>query len=275
MEAQENKNVELARKALLMGVKDETFNCEAGSYSSGTCGDGYVTESTIEITKDQLMYLLYNAVQHKEVFHDIAMLPFDMSDELENLGYECSWPDGGAHCIVTDAIPEELKDLAEQLDEFDEDNEEELSDVREQLNNVSSGIYTFRGDVMANSGYMFEEDTELEVRLTADEALGLLYGYSENLEAFRGICRRKLDENFVMDKLDDSGEADQHDHFDYSGSCDEFDIYAKAWDTLICKILDGKITEDELPGWVDYFSDLENLRDENDIESWYEETHGN
>lgn len=271
MEAKDNKNVELARKALMMGVKAESFGCNVGCYEGGKCGNDFATYEEIEISKDQLMYLLNQSIGHDEVFEGIAMLPFDLDEELDSLAYEASWPNGGARVVVRDAIPEELKELADRLDEFDEDDMEELNDVREQLNDVSGGSYTFMGDVVDGSfDYYFAEDAEFSVNLEASEALGLLYGYSGNLKAFRGICRNKLDEDYVSEKINASGEADNYDCYSYSGTCDEYERYAEAWGTLIGKILNGDISEEDLPGWVEFFDDKNHIRDCEDIETWHD-----
>ena len=263
------EKVRIARKALLEGVKPMTFRCEVGYYGGGACGEDYCTESEFEISRDELMYVLNSRIGFNEVFEDVPMMIFDVDSELSDLAYDCSWPEGDPIIAVLDSVPIELQDLVDRINNVDPDDEEEYEDLRSELENLSDGSYTFRINVTdASFSYMFAEEEEYEVRLTAAEARGMVYAQVVEDELFSGLKCNCISESDIEEKLEKLNVAAEFDNLSYSGSSNELDAYVDAWKELISLILRGDISEEQLPEWLAYFDDF---RENGDcgIEDWH------
>ena len=118
--------------------------------------------------------------------------------------------------------------------------------------------------------YNFADGVGESIRLTRDEALGLLHERHDLDEVFDGICDEYTDEDFINEKARALGLADEYDNFSYSGECEALGHYLEAWGYVIDHIFSGDITEDNLDSWMGYF-DSEFSDYDMDIEEWMEE----
>lgn len=265
------EKVRIARKALLEGVKPMTFRCVVRCCGEGVCDGVYCTDSELEIARDEMMYVLNSRIGHNEVFEDVAMMPFEVDQVLSDLAYECSWPNGDPYVTVADPVPNELQDLLYRIEDADPDDEEEYEELRSELQNLSDDLYTFRISVTDATGdYLFAEEEDYAVRLTAAEARGLIYGQVEDDELFRGMKCVCIGEEDIEAKLAALNVIENFDNLDYSGDSEELDAYVKAWEDLIVKILHGEIAEGKLPEWLQYFDDFEDNCDST-IEEWHDD----
>ena len=105
--------------------------------------------------------------------------------------------------------------------------------------------------------------------MTAQEAIGLLYGEYDLKEVFEGLCENALYEDFIEDKAEAMDFAGGYDYYTYGGECEGIEECVDAWIYVIESILSGEITEETLDSWKEYFDDPDNYA--YDIEDWYED----
>ena len=259
--------IALAKKAL-ESVHGMSFNCMVGSYEGGACGDGYSDYYDLELSREQVLYLIH-CPQWDEVFAGLEMEPAEVEDTLNKMAYEMSWPDGGPRAYVKECIPDELKELSERLNNLDADDAKAVEEIRSQLKAIQDGEFTFRFDIYGGGyDYCFAENVEESLKLTGDEARALLYCEHHIAKVFKGICSEGLGEDFINIKAEEADFADNYDHFSYTYHCDELDNFIDGWQTIMSKILSGDIDESSLGRWLKYFDDEDNF--EESIDSWEE-----
>ncbi len=151
-----------------------------------------------------------------------------------------------------------------------EENETGIEEIRERLESIAAGKYTFYFTVTDGTGtYYYSEDEEKEIELTAPQARGLLFS-SGREDLFEGLeFDKDIDEYFIESAADNLEISEESNTLHYSGECPGLDGYLDAWETLVSKILAEEIKEPELDGWLEFFDDSCNY--ESDIESWHED----
>lgn len=262
--------LELA-KSVINSIDDMTFTCNVWASTGGACGDGWNDCPDLEVSKEEILHLISNG-SDSELFKGVQTVKIDLDSKFANLAYEGAWPDGGPTARVKHPIPKELEELSNRISELDSDDKEAARTLMQELISIKEGEYTFIFDIMDGSHtYYFAECSEKKLYLNIDEALGLLWGYHQIDELFCAICVKELDEDDINDWADDANIADMSDNLQYGGSCEELDGYIQAMGTLLDKILDGSITEENLAEWMEYFDDNNNF--DEDIEEWYNDNH--
>lgn len=262
---------ELARKAI-ESIGWHSFHCRIYATEGGKCSDGWADYDELDLFPSQIRYLIKEQINKDELFEGIQTEEVDVEEIIVAKAVEGAWPDGGPRASVNDVIPDELSSLSEILESLTkgECDADTIDDVREKLRAIKDGNYTFHFTVAdADDYYYFDEDAEEKIPLTANEAIGLLYGQYDLDEVFEDICDEALDEDFINDKAEDMDFASEYDQFIYDGECEELDGFLDAWVCIIRKILSGDITEETLDSWMKYFDDSDNY--ESDICDWYED----
>lgn len=255
-------SIELAKKALkTIGTR---------SFSCWLYGGDWDTYEQLTMTEGELLYLINKEVGFDSAFEGFELVETDVESQINDMAREGAWPDGGPMARVNGVIPEELEDLSDDLEELDLDDEDAVNRMRERLKAIKGGDYTFSFDIVDGSySYYFAEDTEEEIHLTAEEVLGLLLGEHGDSPVFDGICSKAFDEDLINDKAEKAGFADEHDNVEVGGRCEAIDQFVTAWGTLLDKIAEEVVTEENLDLWLRYFDDDNNL--ETDIEEWVED----
>ena len=262
--------MELARK-VLDNIGWHSLHCSLYASEGGACGGGWDGDDELELSPEQICCLLKERMDREDLFEGIDTEEVDIDEEIESMAETGSWPEGGPHATVNDAIPDELAGLSEELDALaeGENDADSIKDIREKLRAIKDGNYTFHFTVVdAEDSYYFDENAEEKVPLTAKEAIGLLYGQYDLDEVFEGICDQALDEDFINDKAEEMGLANGYDDsFSYGGECGGLDGFLDAWVFILENILSGDITKQTLDSWTEYFDDPENY--ETDINDWH------
>ena len=262
--------MELARK-VLDNIGWHSLHCSLYASEGGACGGGWDGDDELELSPEQICCLLKERMDREDLFEGIDTEEVDIDEEIESMAETGSWPEGGPHATVNDAIPDELAGLSEELDALaeGENDADSIKVIREKLRAIKDGNYTFHFTVVdAEDSYYFDENAEEEVPLTAKEAIGLLYGQYDLDDVFEGICDQALDEDFINDKAEEMGLANGYDdRFSYGGECEGLDGFIDAWVFILENILSGDITEQTLDSWTEYFDDPENY--ETDINDWH------
>jgi len=264
--------IELARKALLDTIgTGVSFPCSLRGYSGGACGDGYTGDGELDLSREELLYLISDA---SEVFNGLEVKKVDVDGQLEEMAKEACWPDdnGGPSVFLSesDTVPSELKELAEMIDNHDEDDAEEVADLRARVAALQDGDYTFCVTIMETDYYFAENEAET-LHLTADQVRGFLknalYGADD---IFDGICDKELDEDDFSDLAKKAGIGSEYvdDYWSYSGECMYLEYYVEAWRTLISKIMSGEVDETNLNKWLAFFDRRDEW--ESGIESYVE-----
>lgn len=259
-------NIQLAKKAL-ENIQNECFRLGVSASTGAKCDDGWCDSLDLDLSKEQLLYLINERNGHNELFEGLSLEEVDVDSIITDMTMEAAWPDGGPAATVNDVIPNELSELSDELEALDETDKDAVKSIREKLHQITGGKYTFYFTVEA-SGYYFTEDAEESIELSAKEALGLLYGQHDLKEAFDGICEESYYEDIINDKADKLGFANDYDSFSYGGESEELEAYLNAWDYILDSIMSNEITEEDLGSWLEYFDDTDNY--ENDIVEWHE-----
>ena len=258
---------QLAKKALKR-VEDSSFDIEVFVSNNPRCGGGFDDCLELELSKEQLLYLISERNSEYDIFKGLKIEPFDLDALIKEMTMDAAWPEGGPSAEVNDVIPKELSELSEELGGLDKADEEAVRAMKEKLHQVSEGKYTFSFTVSA-SDYVYEEDAEESIELTEQEALGLLHGKHELEEVFGDICEKSYDAKLINSKANELGFAENYDDFFYSSDNEKLDGYLNAWDYILEAIMSEEIDEDDLDAWLDYFDDSENFV--SDIEEWFNE----
>lgn len=259
--------IELARKAL-DNVQDECFTASVYASEGGKCDGGWDGSEELYLSRQQLLSLIRSSVDAPGLFEGMTLEDVDVDGLIADMAVEAAWPDGEPEATVKDAIPDELSELDEALDSLDTDDEEEVETIRKQLKEVAAGTYTFWFTI-GTPDYDYADDVKAKIKLTSEQALGLLRGRHDLDTVFDGICDKCYDEDLVNAKARSEGIADEYDSFSYGGESEELNGWLDAWSYILHSILSGDITEDELDSWLEYFDDSDNY--EMEISDWYEE----
>lgn len=265
--------IELAKETLKR-IDSRTFTCYLYATTCGPCADGYDSDAEIELSKEEILYLLRDRMANRTLFRDIKTVKVNLEKIYAEMAIEAAWPDGGPGAHVDDVIPDELKGLSEKLAELDESDANAISVLKHELSGISDGDYTFHFAVVDGSyTYYFAEDVEETIYLKRNEVLQLLHGrYSSNV-VLKGLCKKTLDEDFINGKAETLGFAEDYDNFYYDGPSESLESFLGAWEYIIDGILSGDITEETLPEWLDYFDNPD--VDEMGISEWFEEKENN
>lgn len=259
--------IELAKKAL-DNIQDECFFANVYASEGGTCGGGWDDSEELNLSRKQLLSLIRSRIDASELFEGMTLEDVDVDDLIADMAMEAAWPDGGPEVTVNDAIPDELSELDKALDNLDMDDAEEVETIRKQLKEVAADTYTFWFTIEAPD-YCFADDVKAEIKLTSEQALGLLRGRHDFDTLFDGICDKCYDEDLVNAKARSKGIADEYDSFTYGGESEGLEGWLEAWSYILDSILSGDITENEVDSWLEYFDDSDNY--EMEISDWYEE----
>lgn len=258
--------IELAQK-VLSNIEEESFDCFIYASQGGKCCDGWGDTIPFDLTAPQLRYLIANRSNDSRLMDSLEVEEISIEEKIIDLAIAGAWPDGGPMPSVENVIPKELEELNSKLEDLDEDDLESILEMREELEQVEDGSYTFTFSIVDGSKcYTFAEEVELEIELTKQEALGLLYGENPIDTVFEGICDTPLDDDLVNAKADAMNIADDYDNFSYGGNCETLEAYLDAWDYIISHILIGEITEEKVESWLEYFKDSSNY--EIEIDDW-------
>ena len=260
-------NIDFAKK-VLENIHEKSFRLDVSASTGGKCSDGWCDTLELFLDRPQLLYLLHDKCGVDELFEGQSLEEVDVDSMISDMTMEAAWPDGGPAAWVNDVIPDELSELAEELDSLNDEDQNAVKEIRKKLKQVGDGKFTFHFTVKADE-YYFTENAEESIELSAKEALGLLYGECDNDDVFEGICDESYDEDLINDKADELNFASDYDYFSYGGECEELEAYLNAWDYILGRIHDGDITEDNLKGWLDYFDDSDNF--EMAISKWHDE----
>lgn len=280
----------LAKKALKY-VNGCSFRVSAFSSSGATCDcdwddseAGYLELDKAEVLEQvketlEIDDTLKGMIDIEELFQGIETKYCDIEESLSEIAFEAAWPDGGPIACLQNFVPNELESLADEindLDKFDDDYAEKVDAIREQLQAIQTGNYTLCADISAYDGdYVFAEDEQITIQLSAEKAWGILYNYCDNDSIskdslFDGIDYEETNENDVQAIVN---EQDFKDYADtVSGICDELDNYTNAWCQFIYAICNGDVNEDNFDDCITFFDEAYfNDEDESDFENWLEE----
>lgn len=259
-------HLELAQKAL-EHVKNTTFPVYIYASEGGSCGGGFDDNLELELSRAELLYLIHKSVGNDAPFQDQEEKETDVSAQIAEMAYESAWPDSAPAACVSDTIPDELWEIAEELESLDTDDMESIEEIQEELRTLSAGKYTFTFSIESD-GFCLAEDISDTLELTANEVLGLLYDRYNYPEVFEAFHVAPLDEDFVNEKAEQLELETDYDPYNYGGYSDELDNYVDAWSFIINKIYKSELDEDGLNSLLDYFNDTDNW--EGDITSWLE-----
>lgn len=267
------RRVALARKALDK-VGADFFQFDVWASEGGHCGGGCNIDTEIFMDDGDIRYLIKAAVREDEVFEGLEVAQSDPDEKVSSEAYECAWPDGGPVARFHSCLPDELSDLADKIFCVNVYDDAALDAVRKAVSQIADGTYTFTCDVVDGPGdYYFTEGADVKFQLTADEARGLLWGATDVDRVFDGICKRRLETDFLDEKADKENIAEGYDCFSYGGSSEDLEAYVQGWADLVDMIMDGSIYENELEDILEFFrgdayrdQQLEDwLRDDEDI----------
>lgn len=256
--------LELA-KSVINSLDGKTFNCNVWASTGGKCADGWGDCLDLEVSKEELLYLISNNISIDRLFDGIETKIIDIESTITDLAYMGAWPEGGPEACVQEQIPDELYDLSTKIAELNGQGKQDVCSIKELLKTITDGEYTFTFDVFdGGNTFSFAEDYKVKIKLTTDQAIGLLCDY-HNLTDFG---YELLGKDFIDDIAVNMGIADRCDYFGYGGSCDEIENYIDSICCVLKNIIEGKITEENLEGWMEYFEDRWNF--EYHIEEWHE-----
>lgn len=273
---------------------DERSFCVSAYTSSGApcdCGWDCSEAGYLDLDKAEMLgeikcalecdSYISDLIDVEELFKGIKTKSADTEEAIAKIAYEAAYPDGGPQGSVKDFVPNELKDLVEEIESLDKDNEdyeENAAAIREKLKDIQSGKYTIIVDVIDSNLYMFAEDHDIKIELSAEKARGILYNYCDNDSIsidslFDGIDYENTNEDdiqAIVDKMNFDDYADPA-----TGTCDELSNYTNAWCQFIYAILIEKVTEENFDDCLSFFDDTE-FTDEydSDFDNWFDENIG-
>lgn len=260
-------HLELAQKAL-EHVENTTFPVYVYASEGGSCGGGYDDTLDLDLSRAELLYLIHKSVGNDAPFQGQEEKETDVSAQIAEIAYESACPDSEPSAYVSDTIPDELWEIAEQLKSLDTDDKASIEEIQEELRTLSAGKYTFTFSIESD-GFCLAEAISDTLELTANEVLGLLYDRYNYPEVFEAFHVAPLDEDFVNEKAEQLELKTDYDPYNYGGYSDELDNYVDAWSFIINKIYKSELDEDGLNSLLDYFNDKDNW--EGDITSWLQE----
>ncbi len=262
--------VDLIKKALKT-VDDNTFDCYVYASEGGRCGSAWDDNSELELSANELLYLISQRLDvNPEVFDGLNLTEVDVQAKIIELAYEGAFPEGGPYATVNSVIPEELGELGEMLEGFDDSDEEAANEIRGRLETIGEDDYTFTFDIKdAITCETMKEGVNESIHLSSPEVLGLLHSEYGHDKLFEDIDYEDADEDLINGKAAQRGFAEDYNPFSCDGMCEALEVYLDSWDTIIDKIKGGEVTEDNLDNWLEYFDDSHNF--EEDIESWMDE----
>lgn len=258
---------ELAKK-VIDSIDDTSFICHVYSSSGAKCDDGWGDTLDLDLSKEEILYLLKKEIQHDELFEGCELKEVDVDNTISDMAYEAAWPDEKPSARVNNLIPNELQSIAEEIEELDLLDKIAVQGLTDKLKAIQDGDYTFEFTV-ESGGYYFTEDAEEKLTLTSQQALGLLYGENPDIEIFKDFGIQTLDSDFINELADSAGFASDYDYLSYDGNCEALEACLNAWKYIIEHIFTEDITEESLDVWMQYFEDDDNF--EYDITEWYED----
>lgn len=222
----------------------------------------------LELSKEEILYLLKNEMQYDELFDGYELKEVDVDNIISDMAYDAAWPDGKPSARVNNPIPNELQSIAREIEEQDLEDDIAAQGLIDKLKAIQDGKYTFEFTVEAG-GFYFTEDAVEKLTLTSQQALGLLYGENPDIEIFKDFGIQALDSDFINELADSAGFASDYDYLSYDGNCEALESCLNAWKYIIEHIFTEDITEESLDVWMQYFEDDDNY--EYDIAEWYED----
>lgn len=280
----------LAKKAI-KSITGRCFTVSASTSSGAVCDGGWDSSDAgyLDLNKAEMLGHIKLALESEssinslidveELFKGLKTKSIDIEEALNEIAYEAAYPEGGPRGTVTEYVPRELESLVDDimdLDQDDEDYEASAASVREKLKAVKSGTYTIRADVSDADGlYMYAEDSELSIKLSAQKARGLLYDYCDNESIsidslFEGIDYKYTDEDDIQGIVDDMDFSEYADGA--TGECEALQNFTKSWCQFIYAILTQKVTDDIFDDCLCFFdeADFED-ETEGDFDNWFED----
>lgn len=257
---------ELAKR-VIESINDTSFNCLVYASSGAKCDDGWGDTLELELSKEEILFLLKKEIQHYELFDGYELKEVDLDNIISDMAYEAAWPDGKPSARVNNPIPNELQYLSEEIANMDLNDTSVVQSFKDKLKTIIDGDYTFEFTVEAG-GYYFTEDAQEKLGLTSEQAIGLLYGENPDVNIFKEFGIQPLDSDFIDELADSAGFASDYDYLSYDGRCESLEACLNAWKYIIEHIFTEVINEESLDVWMQYFEDNENF--EYDIAEWYE-----
>ena len=268
-----NVRLSLARKVLKANIEDKSFTCILRASENGTCGGGWCDDVDVVLSKAELLYLLKCKLNNDELFKGMNIKQFDLDDALAQEAYSSSWDDKDSTARANDVLPYELKDLARYLIS----EECNIEEAHKRILEIKDGKYSFECTVVQND-YLIGEHEDVEINLTAEEAIKLLYTYLYDYDDvddwFENICSDTMYAEELEDRLTKAVQGDDDiDPFSYSGESDSLNSFIDGWAYIVSNILNGNIQSKDIDKWTPYFDDNNNL--DEDIERWYNDNYNN
>ncbi|MCR4674831.1 MAG: hypothetical protein K5675_07460 [Lachnospiraceae bacterium] len=262
--------LQIARK-VVQNQKDMDFKCTLSAYDSKENCDALTAESILSLSSRELRYILSQHIKSEEVFDGLRLQKINVKERLHSLAEEICLQESTI-INLHELIPEELEDLAEQLDGLDAHDSDEREMAKDIITEVIDGTYTFHFEIESN-GFLLTEDEEAKIHLTKAEALACLVQNSvlvidPALFPDEEITSKDMDKclcNFLLK------EKAKETAYIFSGVSSELDNYIKNRVTFIKYIIEGKITEDKIKKCeVEFFGDEASISF-NQFGDWYDE----
>lgn len=155
-------------------VKNTTFPVHIYASEGCACGSEYADDLEMNLSRAELLYLIHKSVGNDAPFQGQEEKKTDVSAQIAEIAYESACPDSEPSAYVSDTIPDELWEIAEQLKSLDTDDKASIEEIQEELRTLSAGKYTFTFSIESD-GFCLAEAISDTLELTANEVLGLLY----------------------------------------------------------------------------------------------------
>lgn len=95
---------ELAKK-VIDSIDDTSFICHVYSSSGAKCDDGWGDTLDLDLSKEEILYLLKNEMQYDELFDGYELKEVDVDNIITDMAYEAAWPDRKPSASVNNPIP--------------------------------------------------------------------------------------------------------------------------------------------------------------------------
>lgn len=241
-----DEKLALARKVLEEYFDGREFTCSLSAYEGGTCGAGWDGSEDVYISKEKLLYLLRSEVDNEELFEGMDIEYFDIDEfnaSLERMASDNAWcEEESVYARSNDDLPKELKGLADYIESPECDTEE----ARRRILAIGGGNYTFDCNI-EQGDWVHKNNVDIEIELSKEEAIKLLYSAVYNKGCFEGICNEGIDKYDLGDRLTSTLDTSEYGStWTYSGECEELGESISEWADFINDILSGKIDSKDL-----------------------------